>query len=46
VNLEVPEALLQARRQQNRVFGAQNQSGYLGIYQRLVQPVHKGATLT
>ena len=28
------------------LFGAQDQGGYLGIYQRLVQPVHKGATLT
>lgn len=46
VNLEVPAALLEARRKEKRVFGAQDVPGYLGIYQRLVQPVHKGATLT
>ena len=46
VNLEVPEAVLQTRKKENRQFGAQDQGGYLGIYQRLVQPVHKGATLT
>lgn len=46
VNLEVPEAVLEVRRKENRSFGAQHVPGYLGIYQRLVQPVHKGATLT
>ena len=46
VNLEVPAAILLARLRENRVFGAQHVPGYLGIYQRLVQPVHKGATLT
>jgi dihydroxy-acid dehydratase len=45
VNLEVPESALEARRGQKRKFGALDAPGYLGIYQRLVQPVHKGATL-
>jgi dihydroxy-acid dehydratase len=46
VNLEVPDAVLEARRKDERVFGARDPGGYLGIYQRLVRPVHKGATLT
>jgi dihydroxy-acid dehydratase len=46
VNLEVAEEELTSRRTQGRIFGAQDASGYLGIYQRLVRPVHKGATLT
>ena len=46
VNLEVPAAVLEARSKEKRVFGAQDVPGYLGLYQRLVQPVHKGATLT
>jgi dihydroxy-acid dehydratase len=46
VNLEVPEEELAKRKSQGRRFGAQGEGGYLGIYQRLVQPVHKGATLT
>ncbi|MFL6564084.1 MAG: dihydroxy-acid dehydratase [Burkholderiales bacterium] len=46
VNLEVSEAVLEGRRKEKRAFGAQDVPGYLGIYQRLVQPVHKGATLT
>ena len=46
VNLEVPEEELTKRKSQPRRFGAQGEGGYLGIYQRLVQPVHKGATLT
>ena len=46
VNLEVPEAVLEARSKEKRVFGAQDVPGYLGLYQRLVRPVHKGATLT
>jgi dihydroxy-acid dehydratase len=45
VNLEVPESVLESRRKQPRQFGAQDERGYLGTYQRLVQPVHKGATL-
>jgi dihydroxy-acid dehydratase len=46
VNLEVSQEILEARTKEKRVFGAQDIPGYLGIYQRLVQPVHKGATLT
>ena len=46
VNLEVPAAVLEARSKEKRVFGAQDVPGYLGLYQRLVRPVHKGATLT
>ena len=46
VNLEVAAAVLEARSKEKRVFGAQDVSGYLGLYQRLVRPVHKGATLT
>jgi len=46
VNLEVSAAVLEARSKEKRVFGAQDVPGYLGLYQRLVQPVHKGATLT
>ena len=46
VNLEVPDAVLEARSKEKRVFGAQDVPGYLGLYQRLVRPVHKGATLT
>jgi dihydroxy-acid dehydratase len=45
VNLEVAETVLQRRRLEKRQFGAHDVPGYLGIYQRLVQPVHKGATL-
>ena len=46
VNLEVAQEELAKRKTQGRTFGAQHAPGYLGIYQRLVQPVHKGATLT
>jgi dihydroxy-acid dehydratase len=46
VNLEVPEEELARRKTLGRRFGAQDTPGYLGIYQRLVRPVHKGATLT
>jgi hypothetical protein len=45
VNLEVSPAILETRKKQSRQFGAKDVPGYLGIYQRLVQPVHKGATL-
>ena len=45
VNLEVSSRILETRKKQSRQFGAQDVPGYLGIYQRLVQPVHKGATL-
>jgi len=45
VDLEVPEAVLDARRQTLRTFGAQHQAGWLGVYQKTVGPVHKGAVL-
>ena len=46
VNLEVSEEELTKRKSKVRRFGSQDEGGYLGIYQRLVKPVHKGATLT
>lgn len=45
VDLEVPEAELAERRKKPHVFGAQHQRGWLGVYQRTVLPVHKGAVL-
>src|SRR5690606_36305757 len=45
VDLEVPEAVLAGRRKATPVFGAQNQTGCLGVYQTTVGPVHKGAVL-
>jgi dihydroxy-acid dehydratase len=45
VDLHVPETELAARRAQQRTFGAAPPQGWLGQYQRLVQPVHKGAVL-
>lgn len=45
VNLLVDAAVLAQRRQQPRQFGAQDESGWLSVYQRTVQPVHKGAVL-
>jgi dihydroxy-acid dehydratase len=45
VDLEVPEAVLAERRKSPRVFGAQNERGWLAVYQRTVAPVHKGAVL-
>jgi dihydroxy-acid dehydratase len=45
VDLEVPEHVLAERRTQIRQFGAQNQTGWLGVYQRTVSPVHEGAVL-
>src|SRR6185295_12972903 len=45
VDLEVPEAVLAERRKTARVFGAQDQRGWLGVYQRTVAPVHEGAVL-
>lgn len=45
VDLEVPEAVLSERRKQPRAFGAQNERGWLDVYQRTVAPVHKGAVL-
>lgn len=45
VDLEVDEAVLEERRKQLHTFGAQNQTGWLGVYQRTVAPVHEGAVL-
>lgn len=45
VDLEVDEATLAERRKQPRTFGAQGQTGWLGVYQRTVSPVHEGAVL-
>jgi len=45
VDLEVDEAVLEERRRHLQPFGAQNQTGWLGVYQRTVAPVHKGAVL-
>ena len=45
VDLDVPEAVLAERRKQPRVFGAQNERGWLGVYQRTVAPVHEGAVM-
>jgi len=45
VNLEVPAAVLEERRKRMGRFGAQNERGWLSVYQRTVQPVHKGAVL-
>jgi dihydroxy-acid dehydratase len=45
VDLEVDEAVLVERRKHIQPFGAQNQTGWLGVYQRTVSPVHEGAVL-
>jgi dihydroxy-acid dehydratase len=45
VDLEVAESVLAERRRQPHAFGAQNQHGWLGVYQRTVSPVHEGAVL-
>jgi dihydroxy-acid dehydratase len=45
VNLEVPAAELEARRARMGKFGAQNERGWLSVYQRTVRPVHEGAVL-
>jgi dihydroxy-acid dehydratase len=45
VNLEVPAEVLEARRSRVGGFGARNERGWLSVYQRTVQPVHKGAVL-
>jgi dihydroxy-acid dehydratase len=45
VDLEVNEAELEERRKHLQSFGAQNQTGWLGVYQRTVSPVHEGAVL-
>ncbi|HEU4619597.1 MAG TPA: dihydroxy-acid dehydratase, partial [Gammaproteobacteria bacterium] len=49
VDLEVPDAVLEERRKAlqaaGQPFGARNQRGWLGVYQKTVSPVHKGAVL-
>jgi dihydroxy-acid dehydratase len=45
VDLEVPETVLAERRKTTRHFGAENQRGWLGVYQQTVAPVHEGAVL-
>lgn len=45
VNLEVPEAELAARRSRARQLGRTDETGYLAQYQRIVQPLPKGAVL-
>jgi dihydroxy-acid dehydratase len=45
VDLEVDEHILEDRRRHIQPFGAQNQTGWLGVYQRTVSPVHEGAVL-
>ncbi len=45
VNLEVPAAELEARGARMGKFGAQNERGWLSVYQRTVRPVHEGAVL-
>jgi dihydroxy-acid dehydratase len=45
VDLEVPDEVMAERRKTPHVFGAQNQHGWLRIYQQSVTPVHKGAVL-
>ncbi|MCC6947624.1 MAG: hypothetical protein IT539_07640 [Bradyrhizobiaceae bacterium] len=44
-DLEIPESEL-AEQRKPHVFGAQNERGWLGVYQRAVAPVHKEAVLT
>ncbi|MGQ0546241.1 MAG: dihydroxy-acid dehydratase domain-containing protein [Betaproteobacteria bacterium] len=44
-NLEVAPEVLEARRSRMGKFGAQHERGWLSVYQRTVQPVHKGAVL-
>jgi dihydroxy-acid dehydratase len=45
VDLKVNDAILEERRKHLQPFGAQNQTGWLGVYQRTVSPVHQGAVL-
>jgi dihydroxy-acid dehydratase len=45
VDLLVDEAVLEERRKHIQPFGARNQTGWLGVYQMTVAPVHKGAVL-
>jgi len=45
VDLEVDDSVLESRRKALGIFGAQNQRGWLAVYQRTVAPVHEGAVL-
>lgn len=45
VDLDVDEAVLTERSKHVPSFGARDQTGWLGVYQRTVAPVHKGAVL-
>ncbi len=45
VVLEVSDAVLEARRAKLKPFPIKHDSGWLSIYERTVQPLHKGAVL-
>jgi len=45
VDLEVEESVLAERRKHIRSFGAVDQRGWLGVYQKTVSPVNEGAVL-
>ncbi len=45
VDHELSEAELAERMKAHPVFGAQDQRGWLGVYQKTVTPVHRGAVL-
>ncbi len=45
VNLDLPEEVLAKRREEHRQYGNTTERGWLSVYQRTVQPVHKGAVL-
>lgn len=45
VDLEVPESELAARRERLQAFRSPDERGWLSIYQRVVQPLPKGAAL-
>ena len=45
VALEVSDAVLEARRSKLKPFPIKHDSGWLSIYERTVQPLHKGAVL-
>ena len=45
VDHELDAPTLAARQSEPRVFGAQDERGWLDVYQRTVGPVHEGAVL-
>ncbi len=45
VDLDVSDSIMAERRKKQPTFGAQNERGWLSVYQRTVRPVHKGAIL-